>query len=281
MPVTPPPPKPYDLVLAEHDYAGWSGSPLRTLLICTHPRSGSTLLGEALYFAGGLGCPLEYFHRGFRPSLAARWNARTLAAYVRAVHHKRTDRTGMLSVKLFWGDVEALAAELDPIRFGDLAGRPTGDMDMSTYREIASLLAPIFPNPEFVHLERKDRVRQAVSGLTASQTGVFRIVPSMGSKVAKAEPEYDFTRIASLVAASDYCHQHWRNFFDATGASPISLTYEGLASDYSGNIQRLFDALGCSASPPSIRMKRQSDSENEAFVLRYLREHAGNNLSAL
>ncbi len=280
MPVAPPH-KPYDLTLAEHDYVGWSGAPLKTLLICTHPRSGSTLLGEALYFAGGLGCPLEYFHHGFRPNLAARWNARTLAAYVRAVHQKRTDRTGMLSVKLFWGDVEALAAELDPTRFGDLAGRRPGDMDMSTYGEIASLLEPIFPNPQFVHLERKDRIRQAVSGLAASQTGVFRIVPSMGSKVAKAKPEYDFARIDSLVAASDYCHQHWRNFFEATGTSPIALTYEGLVSNYSGNIQRLFDALGSSASIPPIRMKRQSDGENEAFVLRYLRDHAGKNLSAL
>lgn len=284
MPDAPAPPKPYDLTLAEHDYADWSGSPLRTLLICTHPRSGSTLLGEALYFAGGLGCPLEYFHHGFRPSLAARWNAGTLAAYVRAVHHKRTDRTGTLSVKLFWSDVEALTAELDPIGFGDLAGRRPEDVDMATYRKVASLLETIFPNPGFVHLERKDRVRQAVSGLTASQTGVFRIVPSMGSKAAKAKPEYDFARIDSLVATSDYCHQHWQNFFDATCASPIPMTYEGLVSDYPGNIGRLFDALGSSAPIPPIRMKRQSDSDNEAFVLRYLRDRrarASNNPSAI
>ena len=51
---------PYDLASAAHDYPIWEGLPRRTVLLCTHPRSGSTLLGEALYFAGGLGCPLEY-----------------------------------------------------------------------------------------------------------------------------------------------------------------------------------------------------------------------------
>lgn len=272
MQVAPPPHKPYDLTLADHDYADWSGSPRRTLLICTHPRSGSTLLGEALYFAGDLGCPLEYFHRGFRPNLAARWNARTLADYIRAVHRRRTDRTGMLSVKLFWSDIEALAAELDPTKFGDLAGCEPCNLDSRTYREIAALLEPIFPSPQFIHLERRDRIRQAVSGLTAIQTGVFRIVPSMGTQVAKAEPEYDFARIDSLVASSDYCHQHWRSFFEATGVSPISLTYEELISDYAGNIRRVLDGLGSKASIAPIRMQRQSDSGNEAFILRYLRD---------
>jgi LPS sulfotransferase NodH len=74
-------------------------------LICTHPRSGSTLLGEALYFAGDLGCPLEYFHAGFRPTLAARWGCAGLEDYGRAVHRWRTDPSGTLSVNLNCHDV--------------------------------------------------------------------------------------------------------------------------------------------------------------------------------
>ena len=272
MAVAPPPHRPYDLTLAEHDYAHWSGPPERTLLICTHPRSGSTLLGEALYFAGGLGCPLEYFHRGFRPNLAARWNAGTLVDYIRAVHRLRTDPTGMLSVKLFWGDIEALAAELDPTNFGDLVGRAPSDVDIQAHHKMAAVLAPIFPNPRFIHLERRDRVRQAVSGLTAIQTGVFRIVSSTEPPVAKAEPEYDFDRIDSLVASSDFCHRNWRSFFNAIGVAPITLTYEELISDYAGNIRRTLDALGRNSPVAPVRLRRQSDSASEALVLRYLRD---------
>src|ERR1700761_3371165 len=112
---------PYDLATAEHDYPARDGAPLRTILICTHPRSGSTLLGEALYFAGGLGCPLEYFHAGFRPALARRWKPRSLSDYIAAAHRWRTDPGGTFAVKLFWRDVRELAAELDPDRFAHLA----------------------------------------------------------------------------------------------------------------------------------------------------------------
>ena len=59
----PPSASPYDLTLAGADCPRWDGPPRRSILICSHPRSGSTLLGEAIRFAGGLGCPLEYLHR--------------------------------------------------------------------------------------------------------------------------------------------------------------------------------------------------------------------------
>src|ERR1700761_2030228 len=136
---------PYDLATAEHDYPARDGAPLRTILICTHPRSGSTLLGEALYFAGGLGCPLEYFHAGFRPALARRWKCSDLSDYGAAVHRWRTDASGTLSVKLFWRDVADLARELQPGRFDDLHQRPPGATSPDMYRGVARLLAPLFP----------------------------------------------------------------------------------------------------------------------------------------
>jgi LPS sulfotransferase NodH len=230
------------------------------------------LLGEALYFAGGLGCPLEYFHRGFRPGFVERWGTSNLLDYVQAVHRLRTDPTGTLSVKLFWSDIEELVAELDPATFSDLAGRSPEDLDAPTHRRIAALLEPLFPNPQFIHLKRMDRLRQAVSGLTAVQTGLFRIVPEMGAPSASAAPEYDFDRIDSLVAYSDRCHGHWRNHFEAIGATPYRLTYEMLVSDYQGSVRRLLDVVGSSAPVSPIRLKRQSSSDSEAFVLRYLRE---------
>jgi LPS sulfotransferase NodH len=261
--------KSYDLTGADHDMPPREGPPARTVLIATHPRSGSTLLGEALYFAG-LGCPIEYFHQGFRPGLAERWGTQTLSQHVAAVHRLRTDASGTLGVKIFWRDVAEMAAELDPARFGGLGGEP---LSADEYRAIAALLDPIFPNASFVHLERMDRVRQAVSGLRATQTGLFRVIPDMGATPAKGEAAYDFDRIDALVAHSDACHAHWRNFFAATGAAPFALTYEALTRDYEGSVRAVLDRFGSDAPVPPVRLKRQSDAGNEAFVLRYLREH--------
>src|SRR5262249_52136688 len=148
----------------------------RTLVICSNPRSGSTLLGEAIYAAGDLGCPLEYLHCGFRPEFARRWQAHDLDTYVRAMHRLRTDSTGVLSIKLFWRDIEEVVQETAgqdaPILRRDVMP------DAEQFRAIFDRLRPILPNPTFVYLTRRDRVRQAVSAFVAIQTGVFRLFPS-------------------------------------------------------------------------------------------------------
>ena len=266
--------KPYDLATAEHDYPAWDGPPLRTILICTHPRSGSTLLGEALYFAGGLGCPLEYFHAGFRPALASRWGCAGLSDYSRAVHRWRTDPSGTLSVKLFWRDVAELAGELRPGRFDDLHERPPEATSPETYREIAALLAPLFPAADYIHLVRRDRVRQAVSAAAAVQTGVWRQIPQMGERAEAAPPSFDYATIERLIAYADFCHRHWRGLFAAIGAVPYGLAYEDLTRDHDTTVRAVLDHLGSAAAVPPVRMKRQSDARNEAMVLRFLREHA-------
>jgi len=265
--------KAYDLTRTEHDYPPREGPPARTVLIATHPRSGSSLLAEALYFAGGLGCPIEYFHRGFRPGLAARWGTASLAEHVAAVHRHRTEPAGTLGVKIFWRDVAEMAAERDPDRFALLPDMIPDAVTAEDYRAIAALLEPILPNPRFVHLERTDRVRAAVSGLAAVQTGLFRVTPDTDTQSAKAVA-YDFDRIDGLIAQSDFAHGHWRNYFAATGVKPLALTYEQLAADYGAAVRRVLDGLGCDAPVPPARMRRQADVGNEALVLRYLRERA-------
>ena len=266
--------KPYDLATVEHDYPAWDGLPLRTILICTHPRSGSTLLGEALYFAGGLGCPLEYFHAGFRPALAARWDSEGLSDYGRAVHRWRTDASGTLSVKLFWRDVVELAGELQPGRFDDLHQRPPEATSPDMYREIAGLLAPLFPAAGYIHLRRRDRVRQAVSAAAAVQTGIWRQIPQMGERTEATAPSFDFATIERLIAYADFCHRHWRGFFAAIGAVPHGLAYEDLTRDHDATVRAVLDHLGSTAAVPPVRMKRQSDARNETLVLRFLREQA-------
>lgn len=266
--------EPYDLATARYDYPIRAEAPQRTILVCTHPRSGSTLLGEGLYFAGGLGCPLEYFHAGFRPGIASRWGCSALADYARAVHRVRTDSTGTLSVKLFWRDVAELAIELAPGRFGALHDCPPEATSPETYREIAAVLAPLFPAAEYVHLVRRDRVRQAVSGAAVTQTGIWRQIPEMGKRVESAPPSFDFATIERLIAYADFCHRHWRGFFAAIGAVPYALAYEDLARDYPATMRGVLDHLGSAAVPTPVRMKRQADARNEAMVLQFLKEHS-------
>lgn len=263
--------KPYDLATAEHDYPDWSGPPARSILICTHPRSGSTLLGEAIYFSGDLGCPLEYLHAGFRLRLQKEWGVRETGDLVRAMWRRRTAPGGTLSVKLMWRDVQELALERDPVASRAIVSSPPEAVPREAYRRVAELLGELFPSPICVHLQRRDRLRQAVSAMIAAQTGQWRSIP--GAEMHRErEPEYDEAVVTRLIAYSDFCHGHWRNLITAMEAPGLSLAYEDLVRDFSGSVGGLLAALGSSGSPPPVRMRRQADRDSEAFVLRYLRK---------
>ncbi len=264
----------YDLAQAAFDYPTWRGRPHRTIIICTHPRSGSTLLGEALHFARGLGNPLEYFHVGFRPALAERWAADNITDYAAAVTAHRTDPGGTLSVKLFWRDVMDLANEIDPERYAGLYSSQPDETSVETYRAIAALLTPFFPQPSFVHLTRSDRIRQAISAVAATDTGRWRHIPQVDDRAPSRPPSFELDRIESLIAYSDFCHGHWRNFFAAIGASPHMMTYEGLAANYNAAVTAALRYLGSDATPPPVRMHRQADEISEAIVLQYLQKRA-------
>lgn len=264
----------YDLSTAAHDYPAWDGPPVRTILICTHPRSGSTLVGEALYFAGDMGCPLEYFHVGFRPTLAARWAAPGIHEYCAAVRRHRTDPGGVLAVKLFWRDVEELAIELDPGRFAALAGAAPAATPPSVYGDLAALLVALFPAPAFVYLRRLDRLRQAVSTMVASDTGQWREIPGLIMPSTGVRPMLNAERLERLMGYSDYCQAHWRNLFAAMDTVPHELSYEALVADYRQTVAIMFGRLGSAAEPPPVRMRRQADGHSEALVLSYLRERA-------
>ncbi|MEY2879716.1 MAG: hypothetical protein RLZZ15_2096, partial [Verrucomicrobiota bacterium] len=222
-PPSPPPPAPvpapvpvpggtaprgiYDL--AAEDYPPWAGAPVRTLLLCSHPRSGSTLLGETLHAAGGWGCPLEYFHRGFQPAFAHRWGTPDFPAYLRAVYRHRTDPTGTLGVKLFWPDVEALVRTLQPDAAADFFAEPRSPLTAAQHQTIGAMLAALFPNPTFIHLGRHDAVRQAVSALIATQTQVWRRIPGVQDHAPTQAPQYDFARLRELLAHGEHCRESW------------------------------------------------------------------------
>ncbi len=266
--------RPYDLASADHDLPEWEGAPLRSILVCTHPRSGSTLLGEAMAFAGGLGAPLEYYHRGFRPAFERRWRTQGIDELRATLHRRRTAPSGVFSAKLFWVDIQEMALEVDPERFKVLWGAPAEHLTDETYREAWTALEPLFPNPVFVHLTRRDRLRQAVSQIVAQQTGLWRSIPELGADLGEQEATYDRERIGYLMGLADFVNTHWTRFFAAIGATPYKITYEDLSRDYSGTVTGLLRRLGSPGAVAPARLRRQSDRITESFVLRFLRDAA-------
>ncbi len=261
---------PYDLSTAIADYPPWDGPPARSIVICSHPRSGSTLIGETLYAAGGLGCPLEYLHRGFRPNIAARWQAADLASHVRAMHRFRTDTTGVFSIKLFWRDVEETLVEAGAYDDADI-GQHAAPPDDAQLRRIFEFVRELLPNPSFVYLTRRDRLRQAVSAYIALQTNVFRSLTPADRAVPPVV--YDYDGILRQLAVADYSNARLTEFFTACGIEPYRLAYEDLASDYDAAAGALLAHLGRAVRPAAPRLQRQATAQSEEFLIRFLRDH--------
>lgn len=259
----------YDLATDAADYPPWEGPPHRSLLICTEQRSGSTLLGEALYFAGGLGCALEYFSSGFRPSFALDWNAPDIDRYLAALYRRRTDPSGVLSVKLFWGDIEDLAQDIAPDILDNQPMNDPARVGDDVYRRLFALLQPILPSPIHVALTRRDRIAQALSNVTAASTRKWRKLERQPATPA-TDSTYDFDATVQWLGHIDHANAHWRRYFAANAIVPLRVEYEDLADRYDETVRALLDALGRGdAAVPPPRLRKQAGAESAALRERF------------
>jgi len=261
----------YDLSLPSADYPAWHGQPRRTIAICTQQRCGSTLLGEAIYFAGGLGCPLEYCHGLFKTDFQARWNSPDFPTYVAALHRHRTDTTGVFSIKLFWRDWAEIGGNATSNELECLSGTTAARTPPEIYRRLFAHLSPLLPNFTPVLLTRRDTIRQAVSLLIASRSGKWRRFSDRSIGAGAREVIYSFDEVFRYVVRMRENNVHWLNFFFANGLSCHQIFYEDLAQDYDITVRDLFNKLGrpdAPIAPP--RLRKQSDARSEEFVQCFL-----------
>lgn len=258
-----------DLLVADFDRdpPGPPVPPPWPYLVCSTPRSGSTLLCEGLRATGRLATPAEYFNiEATLVPLSRRWGSADARAYVRDLYRHRTSPDGVLGVKLHWQQVEELRDVLG------LAGERRGVFPRRERR----LLEGLFPAARYVHVQRRDRDRQAVSYWIAEHTRQWSV--HGGEEPPSAcLPDYDAVAIDAVRRRIDHQEACWARFFAENGIAPVTVVYEELAADYAGTIARVARALDVDLRPadvPPPRLRRQSDDASERLLRRYLAERA-------
>jgi len=245
----------------------------QSYIICTSPRSGSTLLCGLLAATGVSGNPGSHFHH---PSLFD-W----LRYYG-------------LSVSQFADDRDALVAIFDAARV-----HGTGDTGMfglrlqrhsfSFFIQQLNILHPdlsndteriqaAFGNTFFIHLTRSNKIEQAISYVKATQTGLWHMA-SDGTELerlsAPQEPVYDASEIEKRLSELTALDRDWETWFSKEKLKPLRLTYDEISNDSTRSLVKILDMMGldnkvAQHARPSVA--KLADATSRAWAERFVAE---------
>ena len=169
--------------LAEHD----------SYIICTSPRSGSTLLCKLLASTGVAGKPDSHFHEpslerwldyyDLRPDPAVSKKQRLSMIFAAAISEGSAD-TGIFGLRLQRHSFAFFMKQLAVLH-------PESDGEYGRFQAA-------FGRTLFVHLTRTDKVAQAVSYVKAQQTGLWHMAPD-GTELERLAPPKDPVYDLSLI----------------------------------------------------------------------------------
>ena len=265
-------------------------------LICSTPRTGSSLLCDALTGTGVAGRPEEYFQfrarTGFprRPQeyfegagdpeifdiLGPRTQVEDVESRYDPSRFERyeqyldwavaagTTPNGVFGAKVMWGYFNGFATGLRWALPGRRQRLPVPD-----------LIQSVFPNLTYITVSRRDKVRQAVSLWRALQTWSW----SSDQNAERAGGDhltYSDAAIAHLIRDIEDHEFGWRAFFRECGVEPFDVVYEEFAGRYEDTIRDILRHLGVpEADTIAIEQptrRKQSDDLSRRWADRYRAE---------
>lgn len=245
----------------------------RSYILCTAPRSGSTMLCSLLTATGIAGKPASYFYDpsvtewltdlGIAVSPDATEADRVQAAVTEVLRQGRAG-TGVFALRQQAGGHAFLMG-----RLALLAPQEQTD---------ASRIEAVLGRTLFVHLTRENKLDQAVSLLLARQTGLWHGAPDgtdLERNPPRAPPGYDAAAIRAAMADLTAQDRSWTDWFAREGITPLRLTYAEVSAHSRETVRRVLTALGldpAAAEGIAPGTRKLADHTNSAWVARYRAE---------
>lgn len=244
--------------------------PAQSYMICSIPRSGSTMLCRALAATGRAGQPGSHFHK---PSVA-RWakahgvpetgfaaQADQLRAIIRAAIYS-TSTDGRYGLRMQGGSLAYFLRQIAALAPGAAQDRARLD----------ALFGPMC----FVQLQRRDKLAQAISRLRAEASGLWHRRED-GSVLEELSPRrapgYDAGAIRAHLAEIAELEQLWADWFAAEGITPLRLFYEDLSADLTAGVNAILAQIGAApVAQAETRTARLADETSRDWAARFLRE---------
>ena len=240
------------------------------LIVCATQRCGSTMVLEDMRNSGLLGKPEEYFIP-WDPSLPDQdWVFR-----LESVFRASKSSNGVAAIKVMADQAVNVDRCLSQV-----------DDTLHKRNQILPSFHAFLQRGKFVYIQRRDRLRQAISRVIARRTGINHAVSSaeddhfagnlmkgLDTGYAKQVP-FDFDAIRQTMIAIEEENLIWEGFFKSWGIKPLRLIYEDYKDDFPGYMQPLFDLAGVDMPTelPQRKMVKLGSNTNEQFAAGYVAE---------
>ncbi len=275
--------------------------PHTSYLICSTPRTGSSLLCDALGGTGVAGRPEEYFQ--FR---ARTGEPRRPREYFEGLEHAETEE--ILAILGSRTRDEEDEERYDPSRFPRYEDYLTWTIDAATTPNgvfgakvmwgyfngfvtglrwaipgrqrlaVGQLVPSVFPNLHYVWMTRQDKVAQAVSLWRAIQSWSWSSNQNAGANTAD-NLHYSYNAIRHLRSDIEQHDREWSEYFELCGVTPHVVVYEQLRTSLPETVTGMLDFLGISTARgvaiPQLKRRTQSDDLSNQWAERFRQESGG------
>lgn len=210
-------------------------------MICTAPRSGSTLLCGLLAATNIAGNPNSHFHSSSLDDWLDDYDLKQTdygskeeclcAVFKGALARGRGD-TNVFGLRMQRGSFDHFMQQLRLL----LPGR------MSDVERIEKA----FGSTLYLHLSRPDRLGQSISRVRAEQTGLWHRNAD-GTELERLAPpqeaQYDATAIKRHMATLSALDEAWERWFEREAIKPLRITYDAISKDPKRVLAQVLSAL--------------------------------------
>ena len=199
----------------KYDLKKNNSNDIRSYVIASTPRSGSTLLGKLLANTNLAGVPHEYLHDKHSKDYLSRWNIeKNIEHYIKELYKFRTSENNIFGIKIHYHQLK-------------------------NFNLVDTDLLSILHSPKFIFIKRKNKIEQAISFAKALQTKQWAIENNEKSK----EAIYIYKEIELALSQLHKEEKQWEDFFKDNNIEYFTLFYEDFTSDLNAWIRKILNYL--------------------------------------
>jgi trehalose 2-sulfotransferase len=264
-------------------------------LLCSAPRTGSTLLTQALTATGIAGLPNEYFSSNGNQEALWKFKLDIKPAddYLTRIAEFATTPNGVLGLKLHLHQCSALVEKLtQEHRMPAFRQKQVFNRNIASLRpklpvtlhvesgnmpfwaeKLPALLRERFGEPKYLWLRRDNLVAQAISFYRAVKSDEWFGI----GEQRPYEGEVDLKELSEYVTFCRECDEGWRELFESQSIRPYEISYEELVKTYDLAVRCVIDFL--EISDPyiisSAVLRKQGDEWSKRVEAQYRAEDNG------